>query len=246
MNRGFYTVGSGMLVQQRNLNVIGNNIVNSQTPGYRAERVITSTFEQELVTRLENGKYVRIGTADQIATVEEVETVFDESSLYESGNPFDLAICGDGFFNVRDGENTFLTRNGCFNVDDEGYLVLDEIGRVQGTNGDIYIGGSDFRVDLNGDVYDMNGNLAGTLAVSKPAENAEMIKFENSYFLTDEVVVADDYVVRQGVYERSNIDMTDEYTRLIEAQAAFKACSTALSIIDQLNSKSASQIASVN
>lgn len=246
MNRGFYTLGSGMLVQQRNLNVIGNNIVNSQTPGYRAERVITSTFEQELVTRLENGRYKKIGTADQIATVEEVQTVFDESSLYESGNPFDLAICGDGFFNVRDGENTFLTRNGCFNVDEEGYLVLDEIGRVQGTNGNIYIGGSDFRVELNGDVYDMNGNLAGTLAVSKPAENAETIKFENGYFLTDEVVPAQDYVVRQGVYERSNIDMTDEYTRLIETQAAFKACSTALSIIDQLNSKSASQIASVN
>lgn len=245
MNRGFYTAGSGMLVQQRNLNVIGNNIINSQTPGYRAERVVTSTFEQELVTRLESGQYIRIGTADQIATVEEMDTVFDESSLYESGNPFDLAVCGDGFFNVSDGENTFLTRNGCFNVDGEGYLVLDEIGRVQGSNGDIFVGGSDYRVELNGDVYDQNGAYAGTLTVSKPAENSETIKFENAYFLTEEIVPAEDYAVRQGVYERSNIDMTDEYTRLMEAQAAFKACSTALSIIDQLNSKSASQIASV-
>lgn len=246
MNRGFYTVGSGMLVQQRNLNVIGNNVINSQTPGFRAERVVTSTFEQELVTRLENGKYIPIGTADQISTVDTVETIFDESSLYESGNPFDLAVVGDAFFNVSDGENTFLTRNGCFNVDQEGYLVLDEVGRVQGTNGDIYVGGSDFRVELNGDVYDNQGNFSGTLVMSRPAENAEMIKFQNSYFLTDQVEPAQDYVVRQGVYERSNVDMTDEYTRLIEAQAAFKACSTALSIIDQLNSKSASQIASVN
>lgn len=246
MNRGFYTVSSGMLVQQRNLNVIGNNVVNSQTAGYRAERVVTSTFEQELVTRLENGKYVKIGTADQIATVDEVETNFDESSLYESGNPFDLAVVGDAFFNVSDGENTFLTRNGCFNVDEDGYLVLDEIGRVQGTNGDIYVGGSDFTVELNGDVYDKDGNFSGSLLVTKPSENAETIKFQNAYFLTDEVVEAEDYVVRQGVYERSNVDMTDEYTRLIETQAAFKACSTALSIIDQINSKSASQIASVN
>ena len=246
MNRGFYTVSSGMLVQQRNLNVIGNNVINSQTPGYRAERVVTSTFEQELVTRLESGEYVRIGTADQIATVDTVETVFDESSLYESDNPYDLAVCGDGFFNVSDGENTFLTRNGCFNIDEEGYLVLDDIGRVQGTNGDIFVGGSDYRVELNGDVYDHNGAYAGTLVISKPADNAQTIKFENSYFLTDEVVEAEEYVVRQGVYERANVDMTDEYTRLIEAQAAFKACSTALSIIDQLNSKSASQIASVN
>lgn len=245
MNRGFYTVSSGMLVQQRNLNVIGNNIVNSQTPGYRGERVVTSTFEQELVTRLEKGKYTRIGTADQIATVDTVETIFDESSLYESSNPYDLAVCGDGYFNVSDGENTFLTRNGCFNIDSEGFLVMDEIGRVQGTNGDIYIGGSDFKVMTDGTVYDQNGVFAGQLVLTKPAEDAEILKLQNGYFLTDNVVAAENVVVRQGVYERSNVDMNDEYTRLIEAQAAFKACSTALSMIDAMNQKSASSIASI-
>ena len=47
-------------------------------------------------------------------------------------------------------------------------------------------------------------------------------------------------------YERSNVDMNDEYTRLMEAQAAFRACSTALSTINQLNMKSAAQIAAIS
>ena len=140
MLRGYYSAASGILVQQRNLNVIGNNITNASTVGYRAQRVIQSTFDQEVVSRYENGKYTTIGTGSQTNVVDTVETNFNESSIYETENPFDMAIISEGFFNVSgDNGQTFLTRNGCFNIDAQGYLVLDGIGRVQGENGDIYI-----------------------------------------------------------------------------------------------------------
>lgn len=247
MLRGYYSAASGILVQQRNLNVIGNNITNASTVGYRAQRVIQSTFDQEVVSRYENGKYTTIGTGSQTNVVDTVETNFNESSIYETENPFDMAIISEGFFNVSgDNGQTFLTRNGCFNIDAQGYLVLDGIGRVQGENGDIYIGGSDFSMDSLGNIYDINGNFAGKLRITIPAEEAQTIRMENGLFVTDNVTDVEVPKVINYGYERSNVDMNDEYTRLIEAQAAFKACSTALSMIDQMNGKAVTSIASVN
>ena len=51
MLRGFYTAASGILMQERTLNVLTNNMVNSQTPGFRASRVVSTTFDQEFMTR---------------------------------------------------------------------------------------------------------------------------------------------------------------------------------------------------
>lgn len=247
MLRGYYSAASGILVQQRNLNVIGNNITNASTVGYRAQRVIQSTFDQEVVSRYENGKYTTIGTGSQTNVVDTVETNFNESSIYETENPFDMAIISEGFFNISgDNGQTFMTRNGCFNIDAQGYLVLDGIGRVQGENGDIYVGGSDFSMDSLGNIYDINGNFAGKLRITIPAEEAQTIKMENGLFVTDNVTDAEVPKVINYGYERSNVNMNDEYTRLIEAQAAFRACSTALSMIDQMNGKSVSSIAAIN
>ena len=158
MLRGYYSAASGMLVHQRNLNVIGNNLVNSQTPGYRAQRVVQKTFDQEVVSRYEDGKYTTIGNGKQVNEVETVETNFNESSIYETENPYDMAVMGDGFFNIAgDNGRTFLTRNGAFNIDSDGYLVLEGVGRVQGENGDIYVGGNDFKMDSSGNIYDNTG-----------------------------------------------------------------------------------------
>jgi flagellar hook-basal body protein len=247
MLRGYYSAASGILVQQRNLNVIGNNITNASTVGYRAQRVIQSTFDQEVVSRYENGKYTTIGTGSQTNVVDTVETNFNESSIYETENPFDMAIISEGFFNISgDNGQTFMTRNGCFNIDAQGYLVLDGIGRVQGENGDIYVGGSDFSMDSLGNIYDINGNFAGKLRITIPAEEAQTIKMENGLSVTDNVTDVEVPKVINYGYERSNVNMNDEYTRLIEAQAAFRACSTALSMIDQMNGKSVSSIAAIN
>ena len=139
-----------------------------------------------------------------------------------------------------------MTRNGGFNIDAQGYLVLDGIGRVQGENGDIYVGGSDFSMDSLGNIYDINGNFAGKLRITIPAEEAQTIKMENGLFVTDNVTDVEVPKVINYGYERSNVNMNDEYTRLIEAQAAFRACSTALSMIDQMNGKSVSSIAAIN
>ena len=119
------------------------------------------------------------------------------------------------------------------------------MGRVQGEIGDIYVGGNDFKMDSSGAIYDNQGRYAGRILITKPAEDSQTLKFENGLFLTDNVEQVENPQLKQYGYERSNVDMNDEYTRLLEAQAAFKACSSALATINTLNSKSATQIASV-
>ena len=101
MLRGFYTAATGILMQQRKINVLTNNVANAETPGYRASRVVSSTFQQELMTRLEGSNTENIGSNAQIQVVSEVPTRFDPSSLEETGRPLDFALEGEGFFNVQ-------------------------------------------------------------------------------------------------------------------------------------------------
>lgn len=250
MLSGFYSAASGALLQQRTLNVLGNNIANVNTPGFRVERVVSSSFEYELMTRLERGNGGSIGTATPLRVVEEVISDYGAGALNETGRPFDLAINGEGFFNVEgtDGQ-TYLTRSGNFEIDAEGYLVMSGIGRVRGVGGTIRVENANFEVDENGLVYDGDGKYLDTLSITVPNEEAGLKKQTNGMYTVENpagnVQGQNQYSVYQGVLERPNIDLNREYTLVMEASRAFQACSTALKIIDELNQKSVSQIASI-
>jgi flagellar hook-basal body protein len=131
MMKGFYTAASGIFVQQRNINVIGNNIANSQTPGFKTDRVVTSTFSQ-LVERIENRNKAIIGSESPVSFVDEVPVNLLDSSVEETDRPFDMTLIDEGYFNIAGQDKTYMTRNGNFDVDNEGYLVLEGVGRVLG------------------------------------------------------------------------------------------------------------------
>lgn len=241
MSRGFYTIASGMLTQQRALNTISNNMANIKTPGFKTERVVTTTFEQELMVRMENGKLTPIGKGAPITMVEDVVTTFDATALSLTERPFDIAIQGEGFFTVQnDAGQNYLTRNGNFDVDENGLLVLPGIGRVQGENGDIEVNGSDFRVELDGTVIDSKGKVLDKILVQVPAEGVELSKYTNGMYMTDgELVQLEMPNVAQGVLEGSNVDPNSEIALMIQTQRSFQSCAKALTMIDEINQKSA-------
>ncbi len=256
MLRGFYTAASGILSQQRTLEVLTNNIANLNTPGFRASRVVTSTFEHELLTRIEGENTGRIGTGDPIRLVSEVPTRFDPSSLEETGRPYDLAIDGLGYFNIQAPEDEagnegaqYLTRNGNFDVDEEGRLNLPGVGFVLGENGPIELESADFTVGSDGTLYDAAGDAIDKLLLTIPPEGTEITQLQNGLYRTEDMEanepVDESTQLVQGWIERSNIDLNREYTLVIEAQRAFQACSTALQIIDNIDQRAATQIASV-
>ncbi len=239
MLSGFYTAGSGILNQQRAINVIGNNISNNQTAGYRAQRLVSTTFEQNFLYRLEDGVYNKIGEGDPAVITDVVDTIYDESYLKQTDSPYDMALVGEGYFNIAGNNDTYLTRNGNFNVDAEGYLVLDGIGRVQGRNGDLLVRGADCTVTPHGLVYDCFGNYVDRILITQPAEGANMRKMNNGYFTADQTEIVNTTTVHQGHLEQSNVDMNEEYTSLIESQRALQACASALKMVDAMNAKTA-------
>ena len=105
---GFYIAASGMLAQQRTINVLANNMANVKTPGFKARRVISETFEQELLTRMEKGNTKVIGPGDATRVISDVATDFGENLLEETGRPFDLALVGPGYFNIQGEQNQYL------------------------------------------------------------------------------------------------------------------------------------------
>lgn len=243
----YYTIASGMLAQQRRLEVQSNNLVNSQTPGYHAQRVITSSFEEELARRLEPGASAIIGTANPMTIVEQLETLFQSGDVKDTGRNMDVAINGQGYFNIQgDDGQLYLTRNGSFDVDEEGYLILEGVGRVQGENGNLLVGDTGFTIYADGTVLNSDGNTVGNLMVTEFPENP--IQYNNGMFGAEDGAQTnqvENVSFIQGSLELSNVDLNREYSMVIEAQRSFQACSSALQIIDDIDQKAASQIASI-
>ena len=137
MMRSLYSGVSGLQNHQTRMDVIGNNISNVNTNGFKRGRVnFQDMISQQLSGAAKptdelggvNPKEVGLGM-----TVASIDNVFTQGNLQSTGISTDLAIQGNGFFVMKNGEETFYTRNGAFGLDMDGTLVNPANGmRVQG------------------------------------------------------------------------------------------------------------------
>lgn len=248
---GYYTAVSGMLNQERTLNVIGDNIANSQTPGYKAGRVVKTSSFQQLMTRIDNKGTEEVGKSSPIQIIEQIDSDFSTAQIERTERPFDMAIEGYGFFNIKDEEgNDYLTRNGNFYRDKDGCLALEGVGKVQGKKGEIEVPTANFTVLVDGTVLDNENDEIGKILVCTP-EKENIKQHTNGTYILKEGEIDDNtakentYQVRQNHIEKSNIDVNNEVSRLMEAQRAFQSCSQVVKTIDQINQKTVTQIASL-
>jgi flagellar hook protein FlgE len=141
---------SGLDNFQEQMDVIGNNIANINTTGYKASTVDFADAFSNTLQNPSGGTSTSDGTAAiQVGTGVDITGIgsnFSQGALNATGDPSDLAINGNGYFLVRDPStnNTYATRAGDFSVDANGFLVTDTGQRVQGlnsagTSGDIQI-----------------------------------------------------------------------------------------------------------
>ena len=249
MFSGFYTISSGVFVNQKSVNTISNNLVNAQTPGYRTESIAHSAFEKELMFRSDSsgGTVLGDGMQSPLTVIDGVQTKFSPGQLKETGLNLDIAIDGDGFFNIKgyDG-NIYLTRNGSFSIDSQGYLALEGVGRVQGKNGDIAVKTSDFAVRADGTVANSSGQVLGNILVTVPTDYTTLQKSGNGLFTsTNTMNVSSNFQLQQKHLELSNVDVNEELTNLMATQRALQNCASALKTIDGLDQKASAQIAAV-
>ena len=144
MSRSLFSAVSGLTSFQTWMDVIGNNIANAATPGFKTSVVVfTDILNQTLsagaaptgnrggINPMQMGLGVTVGS---------ITPVFLQGSLQTTNRNTDLAIQGDGFFIVASDSNLFYTRAGAFNLDANGDLVESATGfKVQGADGDIRI-----------------------------------------------------------------------------------------------------------
>ncbi len=132
MMRSLYSGITGLQGSQTNMDVIGNNIANVNTVGFKASRV---TFETALVQALRAARSpqgnvggvnpMAVGLGTQIASIDKL---MGQGSFQNTGKKTDLAIQGDGFFVVNNGSSNFYTRAGDFSLDENGTLVQSGTG----------------------------------------------------------------------------------------------------------------------
>jgi len=120
---------SGLSAASKNLEVIGNNVANSNTYGEKSSRAEFADMYASAMTG-SSGNAVQAGIGVQVSTVSQQ---FNQGNITPTGNPLDLAINGNGFFQTQDPSNqTQYTRNGQFKVSSAGNIVNDQGNKLLG------------------------------------------------------------------------------------------------------------------
>lgn len=249
MSRGIYTLASGMLTQQRKIDISSNNIANMNTAGYKKEQAVTTNFGNLLINKYkQNGIYEEatpINNVSIIRTMEENNTIHSQGALEETGNMTDFAIIGSGFFAIDNNGQILYTRNGSFNIDEEGYLTLEGSGRVQGEFGDIYIGTDKFNFAEDGSII-VDDEVVDNIAVYDFQDYNNINKFGEGMFISDEEPDLIDYpVIAHKTIERSNVNVTEELTGILSSQRALQTAAQALKIYDMINDKAVNEIGKI-
>lgn len=250
MFQGFYNLTSGVLTQTRNLNVISNNMSNVSTPGYKSEKFVSRTFQEEMIYRSGNkdkSNPVPIGTMSRIVAADRNYTDYTRGGVTETASQLDFALGAQGFFSIQGEEGTVYTRNGSFSLDAQGYLCLQGIGRVLGENGPIYLGTDKISADAMGNIYaSQGGAFLGRLQIVD-FENYEeqLTKTTGDVYIADGQGQAVNGAVMQGAVESSNVDPVEEMTRMISSQRALQGSAQVLKIYDQLIGKAVTQLGPV-
>lgn len=138
MMRSMFSGVSGLKVHQTRMDVIGNNIANVNTVGYKSQRVTFSdVFSQTLSSATSANDDTGRGGVNAMqvglgVNVSSIDMLMTQGAAQRTDNPFDLMINGDGFMVVQDTNGRYFTRSGALRLDDLGNLVTPAGMKVQG------------------------------------------------------------------------------------------------------------------
>lgn len=257
MVRGLYTAYTGMLNEQKRLDIISNNLANSATVGYKAEGVTSQAFKDFMAIKIrdDSNAYIDEGIGTFNPGVKLGETYMDwgQGSLRETGNTYDLAIEGNGFFAMRvtdaNGNSSIkYTRCGTFKCTSDGYIVDAEGNHLQGSGGDIQV-----PVDAREIVIKEDGTIfADNVAV----DTIELVDFtdydylelygDNMFNAVDgATMIGATGVLEQGWTEQSNVNVISEMVSMITITRAYEAGQKMIRTTDSLLDSSVNQIGKV-
>lgn len=253
MMRSLWSAATGMAAQQTNIDVIANNLANVNTVGFKASRVdfqdlVYQTYIEPGAAATEGTQVptgVQVGLGTRFAAV---QRIYSPGEMRQTGNSLDLAIEGDGFFQILlpDGRTAY-TRDGAFKLDGQGRLV--------NSNGQPL----DPEITISPDAMHINIGSDGTVSVSVAGQNeAEQLgqitlaKFLNPAGLSSigrnlllPTAASGEAVtgapgsegigtLGQGFIELSNVSIIEEMVNMIVAQRAYEVNSKCIQVADEM------------
>lgn len=267
MVKGLYTAYTGMIEEQRRLEVLSNNLANSATVGYKKEGTVNQAFERDLAIKIKdtsfaNGMPRGIGDVQLGVKIGETYTNYDQGSMQITDKETDLALGGEGFFAIeftsKAGETSIkYTRDGSFSVDADGYLVtvdgdhvLNQYGALNSVTGEAgYVQVNPnlpIIVDKQGFVF-QNDVMIAQIGVVDIDNYDYLAKYgENLYDLVEGGnILASDATIEQGCLEASNVNVVDEMVNMIAIARAFEAGQKVIQTEDQTLDKAVNTVGRV-
>lgn len=253
MVRGFYTAGTGMIAQRKSMDVIMNNAVNVETAGYKNDVVISRSFKDRLVDRINDPSIINVtnnvGSLNGGVHVDELITTFEQGNLDGTNQTADMALTGDGFFCVQTPQGERYTRAGNFNVDTQGYLCNADGYRVLGAdNNPLQVGFGEFTVSDNGRITRADGQYAGQLKLVQFEDNGQLRKQgDNLYYNYGNTAMntATATSVRQGYLEMSNANLSDIMVDMMTVYRVYESNQKMVQMTDESIGLAVNQIGKV-
>ena len=199
----FTTLGS--LEEQKRLDIISNNIANSNSPGYKKDSVHFSDVLGEV-------SY----------------TSMSQGSIRETGNKLDIALSGDGFLSVKTGQGILYTRAGNLTVNSAKQLVTQDGWPVLGKNEQPIIieNPATLRITEDGQLFDGN-DLVNNLDIVQFPPGVSMKKTQNGHFEPQtsgtQPVKATNCTVRQGALEGPNFNPVEEMAKMVQTMRNYES-----------------------
>ncbi|WP_419883835.1 flagellar basal body rod protein FlgG [Peribacillus sp. B-H-3] len=254
MLRSMYSGISGMKNFQTKLDVIGNNIANVNTYGFKKGRTVFKDMVSQTMQGATGPSASRggintkqVGLGAQMSAIDTIDT---QGSMQTTGRTLDLAISGDGYFKVSDGTNSYYSRAGNFYLDTNGDLVNSDGYYLQQTGNqkiNIPQTATDISIGKDGKVsYTAGGNLVTTppqIELAKFSNPGGLSKTGNNLFAetknsgTAQLDVPGKPgfgTIESGMLEMSNVDLSEEFTDMIVAQRGFQANTRIITTSDQI------------
>ena len=253
MIRALYTAATGMEAQQTNIEVIANNLANANTTGFKRSRadfqeLLYQTISQPGAASSDSTKVptgIQIGLGSRTASVDKL---FTEGDLQQTGNQFDVAIEGNGFFQVTYLNGvTAYTRAGNLKLDADGNLVTSDGFPIEPTitipsNAVSVTIGADGKVSAQ-QAGQSSATDVGTLELAYFANPSGLQSIGKSLMLpTDASGQAQTGTpgqsglgtLEQGYVELSNVNVVEEMVGMITAQRAYEINSKVIQSADQM------------
>lgn len=266
---------SGAIAQQRNVETIANNVANANTPGFKKEQVVF----KEYLTALEKSDaqvdlpqkewkpedfYRSYNGEDSFVKVDGTYTLHEQGQLSPTGNAFDNALSGPGFFEVLTPNGVRYTRKGNFSINNEGKLVTDQgfflLSKspppVAGADGKVIlttspesraisVGNNKLTISLEGEVFS-GTNKAADLSLIEFNDVHALKKEGGALFINPDqqnIKIGEIKTnIHQGFIEQSNVNAVSEMSSLINANRNFESIQRVLKTYDSMSGKAVNEI----